>query len=239
MDITTTPPHSKFSCRKKLSCLPFSFKKSCFFFLTFILLIVLVLGLLALIIFLILKPQKPFFSIQTAKIESYKLDDDTKDLFVSSVVSLTIIAANPNRVGISYSTTRLRVLQNGLVIGMIRIPRFHQPPQSKNISLQAQVMFECVNVSDLTSGKSVQENSRNGNSFQMRILGDIRAQVRIHRATLPKLRIALDCDIMIDQKHLAFNYEMNSMKDIKNANMISLPTVSKLFSNKCSLGIYV
>lgn len=185
---TTTKPHSKCSCSKRFY-LPCSFKRSCCFFLTFVLLIVLVLGLTALVIFVVLKPQKPLFSIQTAKIESYRLDmEPKKDLFVSSFLSLTLNASNPNRVGITYGTSRLHVLVNGLVIGMIRIPQFHQPPQSKNISVQAQVIFECVNVSELTSGNFMDENSKNG-LFQIRILGDIKAQVRILRVTLPKLKV--------------------------------------------------
>nr|XP_027123947.1 uncharacterized protein LOC113740596 [Coffea arabica] len=245
MDITRTPPHSKNSGRKKLLVPYFFFRRSCFFFLIFVLSIVFMLGLAAIIIFFVLKPQKPLFSVETAKIESYKLDVvSNKDLFVSSSLSLTLNAANPNRVGISYSTSRLHVLEYGMVIGMIKVPPLHQPPRSQNVSVQAKVILECVNISEITSGKSMQEGSRNATSIsQIRLLGDIRAQVRILHVTLPKLRIALDCDIKIDPKHLTFNRDMimiSSIKDGKVAtDVISLPTVSQLFSNKCSLALYI
>lgn len=177
-----------------------------------------------LVIVLILKPQKPIFTIQAVKIESYKFDIDLEDfatrgrpsiynvsgqkisdtgdefylrefsqikekeLFVSSVISMNLSGVNPNKFGINYGTLRFHVLEEGLTIGMIRILRFYQPPKSKGINVPAQVMFECVDVSKLIQGNS----ANNGISSQLRILGDVRARVRIpHFALLPSFKVLL------------------------------------------------
>ncbi|KAL2555181.1 uncharacterized protein Fot_08800 [Forsythia ovata] len=170
----------------------------------------------------------PIFSVQTVDIESYKIDVNNSDqsIFVSTVSSLILKAENPNKVGLSYGASRFHVLSQGLVVGLIRIPQFHQPPLSKNVSVEMRVLFECMNISQIMA-------SADGNIFQIRISGDIRAQVGILNITFPKLKVALDCDLSIS--HLSFRNQVW----IQNNNMISLPLNSKAFSNKCHFGILV
>lgn len=170
----------------------FSFKKCCFYLLGSIIFLIAVLGVTAFIIIFVLKPREPIFSLQTLKLDSYKLDAFAEStLFVSSVVSLTLNTQNPNKVGIRYSPSRLYVLNEEQVIGMIRIPGFYQPPHSYNISIQTKALFEHVNVTQIISGASLKEDSTTSIA-NMRISGDIRALVHIFRITLPKVKVCID-----------------------------------------------
>lgn len=215
-------------------------KSFCYFPLLFLLLFVLLPGLTVTVTVLILHPQKPVFSIKTVKLESYKLDvvESGKEIFVSSLLSFNLSAANRNKVGISYyATSRLHILDqdDGITVGMIRIPRFYQPPKSKDVSVAAQVIFGCVNLTRILSGKLMlqQDKASDENSLsQMRILGDVRAQVRLFHLPLPKFRVSLDCDITIDRRYLT------SLNMAKN-QMISLPSNSNLLFNRCSMALYL
>ncbi|KAK3013028.1 hypothetical protein RJ639_008229 [Escallonia herrerae] len=131
-------------------------------------------------------------------------------LFISSVISLTLDAVNPNKVGIRYSRSRLHVFNQGLVIGMIRVPSFYQPAHSKNVSVQTRVLFQCVNASQILS-RVPQQHDSIGTFAKTRILGDIRARVQVLQTTLPKFKVALDCEVDIDYNNLAFGNEVQSM----------------------------
>ncbi|KAL3839210.1 hypothetical protein ACJIZ3_023801 [Penstemon smallii] len=212
---------------------PFSFKKTCLYILIFTFFLIFVSGIPLLFIILILKPQMPDFSLQTIKVESYKLNFTSRNLVVSSFSSLNLIAQNPNKVGLSYSPSKFHVLNQGLVVGLIRIPHFHQPPLSKNVSIHTQILFESLNVSEIMSRKKSSKGI-----FGIRILGDIKAQVRIFQITLPKIKVALDCDIAVNESHFFISSEVYSMKRTHN-HMISLPLNSKTVSRKCAAAILV
>lgn len=183
-------------------------KSLCYFLLLFLLLFLALPGTTVLVTLLILHPQKPIFSIQTVKVESYKLQvKSDKEIFLSSLLSLNLTALNPNKVGISYDTSRLHILDqdddddDGITVGMLRVPRFHQPPKSKDINVAAQVIFGCVNLSKILSGNLLlqqqqQQDNANTNKIslsqsQFRILGDVKAQVHLFHLPLPKFKVQI------------------------------------------------
>ncbi|KAI3455667.1 hypothetical protein Pfo_012330 [Paulownia fortunei] len=211
--------------------------KTCLFLLFFIFFVIFFFGVPLLCVLLILKPQMPDFSLQTVNVESYKLDLSSQNLVVSSVFSLNLRAENPNKIGLSYDPSRFHVLSQGLVVGLIRIPQFHQPPLSKNVSIQTLVLFESVNISDIMYKNSRKDDSSKG-VFDIRILGDVRAEVRIFHITLPKVKIALDCDINVSQSKFSVSNEVHSIRWNHNP-LISLPLNSQTVSKKCSLAILV
>jgi hypothetical protein len=156
------------------------------FFLSFLLFILLAL----LIVIFLLKPEKPIFSFQTIRLDWYKMDVYSGSvLFVSSVITLTLNAQNPNKVGLRYSPSRLNVYYEGVPIGVIRVPGFFQPAHSNNVSVRAKVLFHCVNVSQLVAGASLQDGSRKKDIIQMNILGDVRAQLWVFHMTLFKIKV--------------------------------------------------
>ncbi|XP_060206633.1 uncharacterized protein LOC132634392 [Lycium barbarum] len=220
----------------------FSFKKCLFFLFTLIFLIALVVVAIPSMLFLILKPQKPVFSLQTLKVQSYKLNlsNSGSDPLFSSVVCLTLIAQNPNKVGIRYRPTRFHVFNGGVVIGMIQVPAFYQPPHSNNLTLEARAIFYCVNVTQILSNISLQQKGSTKSIILASMLGDVAAQVKLLNVNLPKVKLAVECDINIDQNHIELsNQFVYSLKAAKY-NTISLPmNIKGTFSNKCSASIYI
>lgn len=175
------------SCHN-LNYLSFSFTKTCIFLLLFFSLIIFFIGVPLLCVVLILKPKIPTFSLETINVESYKLDIISQNLIVSSVSSLNLRAENPNKVGLSFDSSRFHVLSQGLVVGLIRLPQFHQPPLSKNVSVETRLLFECVNITDILYSNLRQDDSSNG-VLGIRILGYVKAQIHIFHVTLPKIKV--------------------------------------------------
>ncbi|XP_016499933.1 uncharacterized protein LOC107818432 isoform X1 [Nicotiana tabacum] len=243
MDISPIPAFNR-SRFQEYYFQTFSFKKCCFFLFSFIFLIALVVVVIPSIIFLSLKPQKPVFSIQTLKVQSYKLDvlnnSGSGGLLFSSVISLTLVAQNPNKVGLRYRSTRFHVFNEGVVIGMIQVPAFYQPPCSNNLTLETRVIFYCVNVTQILSNISLQQKSSTKSVTLASILGDVAAQVKLLNVNLPKVKLAVECAINIDQNYIKLsNQVVYSVKAAKYSTL-SLPmNIKGTFSNKCSASIYI
>ncbi|KAK4349785.1 hypothetical protein RND71_029098 [Anisodus tanguticus] len=221
-------------------CHSFSFKKCLFFLFTFIFLIALLVLVIPSIIFLILKPQKPIFSLQTIKVQSYQLNvsNSGSDPLFSSVVCLTVTAQNPNKVGIRYRPTRFHMFNEGVVIGMIQVPAFYQPPHSNNLTLETRAIFYCVNVTQILSGISLQQKSSIKSVTLASILGDVAAQVKLLNVNLPKL--AVECAINIDQNDIKLSNQLVYSLKAAKYNTISLPmNIPGTFSNKCSASVYI
>nr|GME18930.1 NDR1/HIN1-like protein 13 [Ipomoea batatas] len=215
----------------------FSFKKFSLFLSIFVLTITLILGSTALVVVFILKPHQPVFSLQAIRLDSYNLDVSNSTLYVSSVVSLTLIAGNPNKFGVGYSPTVLHLLYQSEDIGMVIVPGFYQPAHSKNLTFETEALLQCVNVSEILSG--ISRNSRNNDSFQASIVGDVVAEVRLLHAHLPKVKLALECNISIDQSSFMYSVEaLHNMKAVKN-HTISLPINWQSFSKECSIAVYI
>jgi hypothetical protein len=142
-----------------------------------------------LIVIFLLKPEKPFFSFQTVRLDWYELDAYSGSvLFVSSVMTLTLNAQNPNKVGLRYSPSRLNVYYEGVPIGVIRVLGFFQPAHSNNVSVRTRVLFHSVNVTQLVAGASLQDWSRK-DIIQMNILGDIRVQLLVFDMNFLKIKV--------------------------------------------------
>ncbi|WOG99088.1 hypothetical protein DCAR_0518436 [Daucus carota subsp. sativus] len=191
----------------------YSLKKSCFFFFIFVVILITALGTLTLMVIFVLKPQKPIFSLRAVSLDAYKLDvSSNSTLFVSLVVSLGLNAQNPNKIGIKYSRSRMHIFSEDTIIGQIRVPEFYQPSHSTNVSVPTRVLFHCVNISQILSGVS---DVSSHTLAKVRILGDIRAHIQVFRITLPTVKIALECDISIDDRSLTLTNAAHSIKAVK------------------------
>ncbi|GJR03042.1 SGNH hydrolase-type esterase domain-containing protein [Tanacetum coccineum] len=95
---------------------------------------------------------------------------------------MTLIAQNPNRVGIRYDFSRLKILDDGLIVGMIRIPGFYQPARSHNVSVEIDSFFECLDISKVMSGVKT-------NNFTIKVAGDIGVHLRLLQIKLPKIKM--------------------------------------------------
>ncbi|XP_007216171.2 uncharacterized protein LOC18783839 [Prunus persica] len=228
--------NSSYLCCQKL-CHAYSFKRCSFFLLLFVTLAIVFLGVAALIVIFIMKPQRPVFSLETVSLDLYTLEaysDST--LFLSSAITLTLNAQNPNKVGIWYSPSHLEVLDGGLSIGTIRIPGFLQPAHSSNVSVEIRVLFPCLNVSQIVAEASLQDDSRK-NMFQMKIVGDVGAHLWVFHIILLKIKVALECDISIDYKELTMKNEVHTI-GVKH-HTASFPTNPNTIFINCALALYI
>ncbi|KAI3759804.1 hypothetical protein L6452_07873 [Arctium lappa] len=209
-------------------CFQFSYKK-CFWFLLLITSLLILISVFFLLIIFVLKPRRPIFSFQTMNIVSYKFDvSDSSTLFVSLVASVTLIAQNPNRIGIKYDFSRLEIINEGLVIGLIRTPEFYQPARSHNVSVKLNLVFECLDITTIMSGVDA-------SNLSIKVLGDIGVRLRVLQIKLPKIKVGLDCDVAVDGKYLtSMDDEITSLKAIKN-HIAHFDANSQAFSKKCSI----
>ncbi|KAJ0695232.1 hypothetical protein HanPI659440_Chr15g0617861 [Helianthus annuus] len=164
-------------------CFQFSCKKCCLFFLIIIIFFVLVIASLSLIIIFVFKPRRPIFSFQTMNIASYKFDvSDSSTVFLSLVAYVTLISHNPNRVGIRYDFSRLKILDHGVAVGMLRIPEFYQPARSHNVSIRIDILFQRLDISTIMSGGQTR-------NFPIKVLGDIGVHLWVLHIKLPKIKV--------------------------------------------------
>ncbi|XP_030490925.2 NDR1/HIN1-like protein 10 [Cannabis sativa] len=236
MDVQSEKP--KYFCHGKF-CHEHSFKRSCLFLFLFIFFVLLLIGIAALIIAFVIKPKSPIFSLQSVKLDLYELNPHLgSTLFISSVITLTLSAQNPNKVGIRYSPSRLHVYHEGLSIGTIRVPGFLQPAHSYNMTVPTRILFQSVNVSHIFDVASMQEDSKK-NMIQMKIMGDVKTHLLAFHVTLLKIKVALECDIDVDVKQLSIQIEVSNIKRV-NDHMASLfPTTAQTIFRKCALAFYI
>ncbi|OMO65985.1 Late embryogenesis abundant protein, LEA-14 [Corchorus olitorius] len=153
------------------------------------------IGLVGLLVVFILKPQKPVFSIQSVRIDAYKLNVySNSTLFASSVATLVLNASNPNKIGLEYSPSRLQLNLEGLPLAVIRVPKFFQSPHSKNVSLTTRVLIPCVNVTQVMGGEYWLQDQKGNNIVPMKLLGDIKVSLHFFHITLPKIKASLSND---------------------------------------------
>lgn len=165
----------------------FSLKKSCFFLFLTVIFLIIAMGTLTLMVIFVVKPQKPIYSLRTVSLDSYKLDVySNSTLYVSSVVSLSFNAQNPNKIGMKFSRARMHIFSEDIIIGSLRVPEFYQPAHSTNVSVPTRVLFHCVNISQILS--SVSDVSSHALA-KIRILGDVKARIQVFHITLPMVKV--------------------------------------------------
>ncbi|KAL7605260.1 uncharacterized protein LOC111906901 isoform X1 [Lactuca sativa] len=208
------------------------YQKFCLILLVIVGLLILISGFFSLIIIFILKPRRPIFSFETIDIYSYNFDvPDSSDVLLSTVASVTLITQNPNKIGIKYDFSKLQILDNGLVAGMIRIPEFYQPAGSHNLRVEIDILFRDLDVTSIMSGVEI-------NNFTIKVLGDIGVHLHVMKIELPKIKVGLDCDVAVDGRYLISRNKISSLKAVKNY-IAHFNAKSDAFSKKCSIGFYV
>lgn len=192
-----------------------------------------------------LKPQKPVFTLQTITVDYYKLHvHSNSTLFISSLLSLTLNAQNPNKVALRFSASRLYLYHERLpLLGVIQVPAFYQPAQSNDTSLLTRVLFRCVDVTRVIAGGSIQDRSSK-KVVQMKMLGDIRVHVLFYHLTLPTIKVALDCDIIFD--YTQFFTLINKLQNqavygrrLDDHTASSFADYSRFLSKNCTLALHI
>ncbi|KAK2654545.1 hypothetical protein Ddye_014401 [Dipteronia dyeriana] len=230
-----------------------SFKNCSFFLFIFLVFIVIITlgGVTLIFIFIVVnKPQKPKFSVETLRVESFDVimsncSSSNSILLVSSVVSLILNAQNPNKlIGIKYSPSRLHLCLEGIPVGVIRVPGFNQPAESNNVNVAARVLIHSLNVSQIVSGdqsKDDDEYRNNSNIVRIQLSGDVPLRLQLFRIiTMIKIKVFLKCDINVDYRELTFMNEVHTIRSIsQNYNASASVDHSNSTFNNCDIAIYI
>ncbi|KAL6010535.1 hypothetical protein ACLOJK_000969 [Asimina triloba] len=202
--------HYSYSHEEAIAC---SFRRCSCFVLLFLFIIITLLGVVALVAVLALRPRKPIFALQALRVESLKINTSkgSDSSHVSAVLELLLNAENPNKVGLRYSPSKLLVLYEGVPVGAAYIPDFYQPAHSKNVSVQARVVLEHVSLGQIARGRL----PNGGDQAVVRIVGDITTHVHAWHVTLAKIKVALDCEVKIDYRRIIFKAGSNALKGHK------------------------
>ncbi|KAF6155505.1 hypothetical protein GIB67_017860 [Kingdonia uniflora] len=181
------------------------------------------LGLLALavvlIIVLALKPKKPQFELQQVEVQtigiaatpsaSSSLPPTVTMPPPAASLSLTIkmvfTAQNPNKVGIKYSGTQFYVMYGGVPLGVANVPGFYQPAHSIR-SIETAVVVDHVNLVEADATDIVKDASIN-DRIELRITGDVGAKIRILDFTSPRVKVSVDCAIVISPRKRSLTYK--------------------------------
>ncbi|KAI3966791.1 hypothetical protein MKW92_028389 [Papaver armeniacum] len=203
------PTHSTSSSRA-------SFKGCCcclFLLLTFLGLLVLAV---ILIIVLAVKPKKPQYELQQVSVQYVGIAAATSGGAISSNsivpsaslsfnIKMIFTAVNPNKVGIQYSPTQFDVMYRGVPLGRASIPGFDQPAHSVR-QVQTTISVDRVNLLQAEATDLVKDATLY-DRVELRITGDVGAKIRLLGITSPKVKVSVDCAIVISPRKSSLTYK--------------------------------
>ncbi|KAI3525599.1 hypothetical protein L2E82_01755 [Cichorium intybus] len=220
--IIRPPPPSSYNPRHNQHYYPNSSASSssasikgccCCLFLLFSFLALLAIAVV-LVIFLAVKPKKPEFNLQQVGVQYINLaatnpPSDTVNSPSSASISLAIrmlfTARNDNKVGIKYEESTFNIMYRGIPLGRGTVPGFYQPAHSVR-QVQTTVSVDRVNLLQTDAADLVRDASLN-DRVELRIMGDVRAKIRIIGLTSPAVQVSIDCAIAISPRKQSLAYK--------------------------------
>ncbi|KAI3803859.1 hypothetical protein L1987_32022 [Smallanthus sonchifolius] len=182
----------------------------CCLFLLFSFLALLVIAVV-LVILLAVRPKKPEFNLQQVGVQYINLaaTNPTSDPSTAASLSLAIrmlfTAKNDNKVGIKYEESTFNIMYRGIPLGRGTVPGFYQPAHSVR-QVQTTVSVDRVNLLQADAADLIREISLN-DRVELRILGDVRAKIRIVGLTSPAVQVSIDCAIAISPRNQSLSYK--------------------------------
>ncbi|KAI3834697.1 hypothetical protein MKW92_007880 [Papaver armeniacum] len=114
-------------------------------------------------------------------------------------------AVNPNKVGIQYSPTQFDVMYRGVPLGRASIPGFDQPAHSVR-QVQTTISVDRVNLLQAEATDLVKDATLY-DRVELRITGDVGAKIRLLGITSPKVKVSVDCAIVISPRKSSLTYK--------------------------------
>lgn len=185
-----------------------SFRGCCcclFLLLTFLGLLILAV---ILVILLAVKPKKPQFELQQVGVQYVGITPTTMTT-PSASLSLTIrmvfTAVNPNKVGIKYSSMEFYVMYKGVPLGVASVPGFYQPAHSAR-QVETTVSVDKVNLLQTDATDLIRDATLN-DRVELKVFGDVGAKIRILDFTSPKVKVSVDCAVVISPRKQSLTYK--------------------------------
>nr|XP_043626648.1 NDR1/HIN1-like protein 10 [Erigeron canadensis] len=184
----------------------------CCLFLLFSFLALLVIVVI-LVIFLAVKPKKPEFNLQQVGVQYINLASNNAPPYYSSpssaslslAIRMLFTAKNDNKVGIKYQQSTFNIMYRGIPLGRGTVAGFYQPAHSVR-QVQTTVSVDRVNLLQADASDLVNDAVLN-DRVELRIMGDVRAKIRIIGLTSPAVQVSIDCTIAISPKKQSLIYK--------------------------------
>ncbi|XP_076887668.1 NDR1/HIN1-like protein 13 [Bidens hawaiensis] len=193
-------PHSTSSSSIKGCC--------CCLFLLFSFLALVFIAIVLVILFAV-KPKKPDFNLQQVSVQYINLDSNNPPSPSAASLSLAIrmlfTAKNDNKVGIKYEASTFNIMYRGIPLGRGTVPGFYQPAHSVR-QVQTTVTVDRVNLMQADAADLIKDVLLY-DRVELRIMGDVRAKIRIGGLTSPAVQVSIDCTITISPRKQSLSYK--------------------------------
>lgn len=171
----------------------------CCISLSLLLLLLVAIGI-ALFFILVLKPTKPEFVLQSVSVQNFKVERELQGftnfaVYLSMNIALIFSASNPNKVSINYSPTDFNCVYKDAVLGVAKVPSFHQAAHSHS-TLTAVLVVDHVNVLQSSSLDLLNDATLN-DRVAVTINGPVRARVKVLGINSPKVEVNVNCRLVI------------------------------------------
>nr|GEU65764.1 late embryogenesis abundant protein, LEA-14 [Tanacetum cinerariifolium] len=176
----------------------------CCLFLLFSFLALVVVAVV-LVVFLAVKPKKPEFNLQQVGVQYINLASTTnptsqtiditspESASLSLAIRMLFTAKNDNKVGIKYQDSTFNIMYRGIPLGRGSVPGFYQPAHSVR-QLQTTVTVDRVSLLQNDAANLISDAMTN-DRVELRIMGDVRAKIRIIGLTSPAVQVSHSSNI--------------------------------------------
>eukprot|EP00252_Welwitschia_mirabilis_P010351 TRINITY_DN23569_c0_g1_i1.p1 TRINITY_DN23569_c0_g1~~TRINITY_DN23569_c0_g1_i1.p1 ORF type:complete len:223 (+),score=4.03 TRINITY_DN23569_c0_g1_i1:242-910(+) len=186
----------------------FSFTKCCCCVISVMCVLAAVIGVIVLIVLVVLRPRRPEFNLQSVAVEGLSVESGGSDgsgWTVRASIGMVFRAYNPNKVGINYRPSRLYVLYNGIPLGVAWLPALYQAAHS-NTTVPTRVVVSGVTFPTPLAQDLARDAAAN-DRVPLRLTGDVAANIRVIGVNSPKVKVTLDCQIVISPQKHALTYK--------------------------------
>nr|CAD1837568.1 unnamed protein product [Ananas comosus var. bracteatus] len=130
---------------------------------------------------------------------------DSSSAYLSLNITLLFTADNPNKVGIRYGPTAFDVMYRGVPLGVAAVPGFEQPAHSTRL-VQTRFSVDRFNVLQSDALDLLRDAALN-DRVDLRLTGDVDANIRLLGFTSPRVRVSVDCAIAISPRRQSLTYK--------------------------------
>lgn len=168
-------------------------------FFVFVMIIVL-LGIAALIFYLVVRPKAPKYNVQDVRLSSFSITPSgslSSGLFqLSATTTYSVEARNPNKhIGIYYDKINIDVQSEGTSIGKGSVKPFYQGRRNTTI-ISGELQSRNLPLTS-TVGSALQSAQKSGN-IPLKVYVDVRVRVKVGALKTPHFWVRVRCDVNVN-----------------------------------------
>lgn len=162
--------------------------------------IIVLLGIAALIFWLVVRPKAPKYNVQDVRLSSFSITPSgslSSGLFeLSATTTYSVEARNPNKhIGIYYDRMNIDVQSEGASIGKGSVKSFYQGHRNTTIISGA---LSSVNLPlASTVGSALQAAEKSGN-VPLKVYVDVRVRVKVGKVKTPHFWVKVRCNVNVN-----------------------------------------